>query len=62
MSGSLVVSKSIVGDVAISTKPQIVLKTNKPTVVAVGYSAVRDAIENSNISDLHRKRMVSVII
>jgi hypothetical protein len=62
MAGSLVVAKRIAGDVAISVVPQVVLKTNRPIVIAMGHSSVRHVIATSNITDLVRKGIVSVVV
>lgn len=61
MSGSLVVRKNTSGDVSISTVPPVMITTNRPTVVAIGVKAVRDAIDNSNLKQLTQSNIVSVV-
>lgn len=60
--GSLVLKRKIAGTVHVSTTPAVVLDTDKPTVVAVGYAAVKEALEKSNVRELARKNYIAVVL
>ena len=62
LSASLVVKKNISGSVTVTTTPPVVLDGEKPYVVAVGKTAVRDAIAHSNVRALLVERKISVIV
>lgn len=59
---SLVVRRIISGSVCVSTTPNIILDTDKPTVIAVGREAVRDAVQKTNLRELVRKRYIAVVL
>jgi hypothetical protein len=62
LSDSLVIKKNISGSVTVTTTPPVVLDGEKPYVIAIGKTAVRDAIVHSNVRALLIEHKISVVI
>lgn len=60
--GSLVLKKIIDGTVCVSTDPAVILDTRSPKLIALGPVAVKKALTDSNVRELVRQHLVSVVV
>lgn len=62
LSGYLAVRKNTLGDVTITTSPNITLQDEKPVTLATGMLEVEHVVKNSNVAKLLRDGIISIVV